>query len=332
MFFSDELNLNSPREIEEIRSFLKSFGVDYEIPDKTYVIRDKGEIVATGSASSNILKYFFVNSLYSGQGAISTVYNSLLEYIVQRNYSSYFVFTQPENLHIFKSIGLEEVYSTSRVLLLEGGFYSFDKWINEVKKQIGGKGGSRGSIVVNCNPMTLGHKYLITKALEEVDELIIFVVEEDLSEFPFSLRFNIIKSELKEEKRVKVVKGGPYIISRGTFPTYFIKQKDEMLDIYTELDASIFADKIAKNLSIDKRFIGSEPKDPVTLEYNKTLKKILEPKGIQVKIIQRLEHEGNPISASYVRELLHSGRLEEAKKLLPKSSIEKVIGNNANLT
>jgi len=59
MFFSDEINLNNPIEVEEIKSFLKIFNVDYDLPDKTYVIRDNGEIIATGSASGNILKYFF---------------------------------------------------------------------------------------------------------------------------------------------------------------------------------------------------------------------------------------------------------------------------------
>ncbi len=327
MFFSDQINLNNPRDLDEIRSFLKDWGVDYQIPDITYVIRDRGQIIATGSASGNILKYFFVKCEYRSQGAISIIYNSLLDYIIENGYSSYFVFTEPQNKGIFMSLGLKVVYSTSRVMLLEGGFYNFDKWINEVKEQIGEKKGIRGAVVVNCNPMTLGHRYLMTKALEEVDELIIFVVEEDLSEFPFKIRYNIVLNEFKDEKRIKVVKGGPYIISRGTFPTYFIKQKDEMLDIYTELDASIFAEKIGKDLSIDIRFLGSEPKDLLTLEYNKSLEKILESKGIQVKIIPRLEIEGRPISASYVRNLLNSGKLEEAKKFLPKSTIDQVIVN-----
>lgn len=322
MFFSDEINKNNPLEIEEIKSFLKIFNVEYDNPDVTYVIRDNGKIIATGSAQGNILKYFFARCDYAGQGAISIIYDSLLDYIFEEGYNSYFIFTTPNNKNIFESLGLKEVHSTESVLLLEGGFYNYQKWLKEIKETIGNKKGRRGAIIVNCNPMTLGHKYLMTKALDEVDELLIFVVEEDLSIFPFEDRYNIIVNEFKDEKKIKVLKGGPYIISRGTFPTYFIKQKDRMLEIYTELDAKIFAEKIAKDLSIDIRFLGSEPKDIVTSAYNNSLKEILEANRIEVKIITRIESKGNPISASYVRQLLKEEKLEEAYKLLPNSTIE----------
>lgn len=322
MFFSDELNINNPLEIEEIKSFLNIFGVEYDYPDKTFVIRDNGDIIATGSASGNILKYFFAKCTYSGQGAIGIIYNSLLEYIIEKGYNSYFVFTTPNNKNIFESLGLKEVYSTSSVMLLEGGFYNYNKWADGLIKEIGPKAGTRGAIIVNCNPMTLGHKYLMEKALQEVDELLIFVVEEDLSVFPFEARYNIIKSEFKNDKNVKVLKGGPYVISRGTFPTYFIKQKDKMLQIYTELDAKIFADKIAKDLQIDIRFLGSEPNDLVTLQYNNSLQEILQERNIGVKIVERKEHENKPISASYVRSLLKQDKIKEAFELLPQSTIE----------
>ena len=322
MFFSDKINKNNPLEVEEIKSFLKIFNVEYDSPDVTYVIRDGGKIIATGSAQGNILKYFFARCDYAGQGAISIIYDSLLDYIFEEGYTSYFIFTTPNNKNIFESLGLKSVHSTESVLLLEGGFYNYQKWVGGVKETIGDKKGRRGAIIVNCNPMTLGHKYLMETALDEVDELLIFVVEEDLSIFPFEDRYNIIVNEFKDEPRIKVLKGGPYIISRGTFPTYFIKQKDRMLEIYTELDAKIFAEKIAKDLSIDIRFLGSEPKDIVTNTYNNSLKGILEDNGIEVKIITRVESNGNPISASYVRQLLKKERFEEAYKLLPNSTIE----------
>ena len=138
---------------------------------------------------------------------------------------------------------------------------------------------------MNCNPMTLGHKYLIEKALEEVDDLLIFVVEEDKSVFPFEDRFNILKKELSHDDRISLIEGPLYHIPR-TFPTYFIKKKDEMLDIYTELDGKIFADKIAKDLEIDIRFFGSEPTDEVTLAYNQAMKEILTSRNIEIKIIE----------------------------------------------
>lgn len=321
MFFSDEINFNNAKDIEEIKLYLKTNNVDYDLPDKTFVIRDNGNIIATGSADGNILKYFFSKDEYQGQGLMGIIYNSLLNHLLESGYNNFFVFTTPCNKTIFQSLGLREVYSTGRVSLFEGGFYNYDKWIKGVQANIKSKSGTRGAMVVNCNPMTLGHKFLIDTALQQVDELLIFVVEEDSSIFPFSDRFSILERELQDYNRVTLIKSGPYIISRGTFPTYFIKKKDEMLDIYTELDGSIFAKKISKDLEIDIRFFGEEPIDLVTLNYNNTLKKILEDSSISVKIIERKQLDTTVISASYVRNLLKDNNIEEAYKYLPQATI-----------
>lgn len=321
MFFSDEINFNNAKDIEEIKLYLKTNNVDYDLPDKTFVIRDNGQIIATGSADGNILKYFYSKDEYQGQGLMGIIYNSLLNHLLESGFNSFFVFTTPCNKTIFQSLGLKEVYSTGRVSLFEGGFYNYDKWIKGVQANIKSKSRRRGAMVVNCNPMTLGHKFLIDTALEQVDELLVFVVEEDSSIFPFKDRYNIIKDELKDYQNVTVIKGGPYIISRGTFPTYFIKKKDEMLDIYTELDGSIFAKKIAADLEIDIRFFGEEPVDLVTLNYNNTLKKILEDSCISVEIIKRKQLNTTVISASYVRDLLKDNTIEEAYKYLPIATI-----------
>lgn len=322
MFFTDEINKNNEREIQEIREYLNKFDVVYDYPEKTYVIRDKGRIIATGSVDGNIMKYFFAEEEYQGQGTTLLIYNALLNYLIANNRPSFFIFTTPNNKTIFRSLGLKEVYSTDRVALFEGGFYNYQNWIDGVKAKLKEKSSKRGAIVMNCNPMTLGHKYLIEKALEEVDDLLIFVVEEDKSVFPFEDRFYILKKELSHDDRISLIEGGPYIISQGTFPTYFIKKKDEMLDIYTELDGKIFADKIAKDLEIDIRFFGSEPTDEVTLAYNQAMKEILTSRNIEIKIIERRKLKNNIISASRVRKLIKEDKLEEAFQYLPPSSIE----------
>ena len=50
-----------------------------------------------------------------------------------------------------------------------------------------------GSLNVNCNPFTRGHRYLIEEALKRVDHLFLFVVEEDASEFSFKDRYEMVK-------------------------------------------------------------------------------------------------------------------------------------------
>lgn len=316
MFFADELNLNNQNEVNELKNFLKSFRVAFEVPDKTYVIRKDGRIIATGSSERNILKYFFVDCTYSGQGAIASIFNELLEYILSQGYESYFVFTTPNNKSVFQSLGLSEVSATEKVILLEGGFYNIEKWMADTKREIGPKKGKRGAIVANCNPMTLGHKFLVTEALEYVDELLVFVVEEDLSVFPFEDRLAIVKEELKDFENVKVLKGGSYIISRGTFPTYFIKKKDDLLDVYTDLDATIFAQRIAKGLDINIRFLGTEDTDAVTNVYNRALMKVLDDYNIETTLIPRLKMGDKTVSATYVRQLIKEDKLEKSYRYL----------------
>lgn len=324
MFFSDEINKNNKMDIEDIGEFLNKFNVKYDFPEKTFVIRDKGTIISTGSIEGNVLKYFFTDCNYKGQGTISIIYNSLLNYLIEKGHVSYFVFTTPTNKELFSSLGLNPVYETRDVSLLEGGFYSYKSWIKSVKDSLNDKKNSdkvRGSIVMNCNPMTLGHVYLIEKAIEEVDELIIFLVEEDSSVFSFVHRWNIINQEFKNNKRIKIVPSGPYIISRATFPTYFLKEEDDKLDIYTRLDAGIFGEKIAKDLGIDIRFLGTEPTDLVTRTYNKNIRYVLEEFNIKVKVYDRKEFQGQIISASNVRKLLSKGQVKEAYNYTPKSTI-----------
>ncbi len=321
MFFSDEIYTRNENDVDEIKKYLASHGVNYDYPEKTYVIRDKGKIIATGSVDGNILKYFFTSEEYKGQGTMAIIFNSLLNYLIGKGIDSFFVFTTPDNKRIFKSMGLKEVHSTESVSLFEGGFYNYERWIDGIKKTIGQKQSTRGSIIMNCNPMTLGHKYLIDKALEKVDELIIFLVEEDKSIFPFEDRYSIIKEETKDYDGLKVLASGPYIISQATFPTYFLKEKDSMLEVYTELDGSIFANKIGSDLEIDKRFLGTEPEDMVTSQYNRSLKSILEENQIDVEIIERKKQNDDIISASKVRKLLKDNKLEEAFRYLPESTI-----------
>ena len=51
-----------------------------------------------------------------------------------------------------------------------------------------------GAIVMNCNPFTLGHRYLVEYAASQVEHLYIFAIEEDKSIFPFVDRFELIKA------------------------------------------------------------------------------------------------------------------------------------------
>jgi [citrate (pro-3S)-lyase] ligase len=79
------------------------------------------------------------------------------------------------------------------------------------------------------------------------------------------------------------------------------------------LDLLIFAKIVAKTLNIAKRFVGSEPLDPVTNFYNCQMKNFLPKYGIQVVELPRLSYYGEPVSASQVRNLIARGEYQKIK-------------------
>lgn len=185
--------------------------------------------------------------------------------------------------------------------------------------------GTIGSIVMNCNPFTYGHRYLIEQALLYVDFLIIFVVEEDKSEFSFGERFACVSEGVSDLKNIKVVPSGPFILSQMSFPEYFIKENSKHIKENAENDILFFAERVAPYLNITYRFVGEEPKDVVTNEYNLAMKHILPKHGIKLIEIPRKKFNGDVISASRVRRCLEDGDIEGLSYLVPESTI-KVLG------
>lgn len=180
-----------------------------------------------------------------------------------------------------------------------------------------------GAIVMNCNPFTLGHRYLIEYASQKCDRLYIFAVEEDLSYFPFDDRIELIRKGVSDLKNVTVLPSGKFIISRTTFPAYFEKEgstDDTIIDASSDIE--IFAEQIAPNLNISVRFAGEEPLDNVTRQYNAQMKMILPRYGIDFEIIPRKEINGEVVSASRVRRLLKEKNFAEIEKIVPKTTLE----------
>ena len=177
-----------------------------------------------------------------------------------------------------------------------------------------------GAIVMNCNPFTLGHRYLIEAASEQVDILYIFVVEEDKSYYKFEDRLEMVRRGTEDLKNVRVFPSGKYIISKETFAQYF--EKDQVITEVDDMDydVRIFGEVVADLLGITCRFVGEEPFDKVTREYNETMKRILPEYGIELIEIPRKEQDGTCISASRVRKYLEQGEEEKAYALLPEST------------
>lgn len=182
-----------------------------------------------------------------------------------------------------------------------------------------------GAVVMNCNPFTLGHRYLIEKALEQCDYLVIFAVEEDRSDFPFADRLRLIDEGVADLKNVVVIPSGRFVLSSLTFSEYFNKSEMQDRTIDTSLDVKVFAQEIAPCLNIKKRFAGEEPFDSVTRQYNESMRTILPEYNIEFVEIPRLELEGEVVSASCVRTLLKERNFDAIKTVVPETTFKYLL-------
>lgn len=205
-----------------------------------------------------------------------------------------------------------------KVILDEKAQKKLEKYIRQVKEcQRIEKGSSVGAIVMNCNPMTRGHLYLIEHARSKVDYLYIFVVQEDKSDFRFEERFAMVKQVTEQFENVIVVPSGEFVLSYATMPLYFEKEEKKEDTLDAAHDLTIFGEYVAKELGITKRFVGEELLDPVTRQYNEAMKRILPNYGIEVEEIKRLETDQGIISASAVRKWIKEDNWEAVKKFVP---------------
>jgi len=178
-----------------------------------------------------------------------------------------------------------------------------------------------GAIVMNCNPFTLGHRYLIEYAASKVTRLYIFVVEEDKSVFAFADRIQLVKQGTEDLANVTVLPSGKFIISQRTFAAYSSKEELQDTIIDPSMDVELFATKIAPTLNITVRFAGEEPLDNITRQYNDTMSRLLPRYGIRFDLIPRKEVNGEVISASRVRKLLEDQNFDEIAKIVPETTL-----------
>ena len=180
--------------------------------------------------------------------------------------------------------------------------------------------GQSAAIVMNANPFTLGHLHLAERAASENDTVHIFVVSEDASEFPFAVRWRLAQEGTAHLSNVVCHKSGPYIISRATFPSYFLPDAAAAAEGQARLDLAVFC-RIAQALGVTRRYVGEEPVSQVTNLYNTVMASELPKAGIACIIVPRKEWDGGVISASTVRRCLREGRMEELERLAPPSTL-----------
>jgi [citrate (pro-3S)-lyase] ligase len=317
---------NDSKKLKEVKKFLLAQGLKFDKDiEYTVALYDNNKIIATGSFEGKILKCIAVDESYKGMCICNTIISNLISEQYRRGNSHLFIYTKPKNYRIFTELGFYKIAEVpNKVVLLENNPCGIKNFIKKIKiKKISEKVIS--SVVVNCNPFTLGHKYLIEKTSRESDIVHVFVVSEDKSVFPFEVRYKLVEEGLKHLNNVILHKSENYIISSATFPSYFIKKQNEAVKTHCLLDIEIFTKYIVPALGINRRYVGEEPSCEVTKTYNDTMKEMLPKCNVQVIEVPRITFGGKITSASRVRELIKENNFLEVKSLVPDTTYKFLI-------
>lgn len=184
-----------------------------------------------------------------------------------------------------------------------------------------------GACIMTCNPFTKGHYHLIECASKQVDCLYVFVVGEDNFWISFEDRIEMVRRGTAALNNV-VVLPSSIMISRATFVNYFEKEIKQDVIIDAEKDIMIFRDYVAPTLGISKRFVGEEPSDNITRQYNQLLKRDL---GDVIEVVEiprkTTEGENEVISASSVRHYCEIGDWDRVEEMVPRSTSEYLRQN-----
>lgn len=348
------LSLNSVRR--RVEAFLAANGLRLAPLDRYVVVtrdEDGDEILAGGGLDGNVIKCVAVSESARSEGLMNILVSRLIAIAREEGRESVKAFTKPENEGIFKSLGFGLLASAPKAILMEngrGGLPEYRKYLESLARP-----GRNGAIVMNANPFTKGHRYLVEQAASLVDNLYVIVVKEDRSRFPYVERKAMIEAGCAGLDNVVVCEGSDYAISAATFPTYFLKKLDDATDTQIALDLDLFVNHIAKPLGVTVRFAGSEPEDALTRRYNELMAEILP--GTSVAVVRqdhqpdselvegsavrqarrpidfveipRLEQKGKPLSATSLRRTLDKGGFKEAMEYIPKSTVPYLVADLA---
>ena len=276
------------------------------------MLTESGILLGCGSLGGKVIRQVAVSPNAEGQDICARIVSALVQESVKRGVLDPFLFTKPQNARLFRSLGFYLVAKTADMVMLCRQRDALVRFLASLPRW---QEGVIGCVVCHANPFTRGHLHLIATASAQCDHMLVFVVAEEGGPFPAADRLSLVREGTAHLPNVTICSGGDFIVSRSTFPAYFLRD-EQSEDARCDLDLTLFARHIAPALHITRRFVGEEPFSPTTAAYNRRMKEILPTYGVSVTEIPRLEN----ISATAVRRLLAEGRLADIQLLVPETT------------
>ena len=342
-----QLNPSIPRQRRRIEQFLDDNGLRLDDVDYYAALVDEttDEIVAGGGLKGGVIKCVAVADGHKGEAVANQIVSHLIAHANADGHQCVKLFTKPQNRQMFESMSFRLLAEAPKAILMETGIGGIKRYSEELEREKGKVKSEKsncelyhlnpstpqpimppsGIIIMNCNPFTLGHRYLIEQAAQQVDTLYILVVREDCSMFGYDERKAMIVRGVAHINNVVVCDGSEYSISATTFPTYFLKSLSDASDTQMTLDIDLYRRHIAPALGATVRFVGTEPDDPLTRRYNELMKSMLP----DVREVARLEKNGVAVSASRVRKAIVENHLAQAARLVPPTTVPYIVAHMA---
>lgn len=308
--------------ISEVDALLQTEGIrrDANLDYTCAVCDEMGRVIATGSCFGNTLRCFAVSRTHQGEGLLNQVVSHLIEYQCGRGSLQLFLYTKAESAKFFADLGFYEIARVDGTLVfMENRRDGFPGYLRRLEKSR--RRGKSAAIVMNANPFTLGHQYLVETAAAACGTLHLFIVSEDASLVPFAVRKRLVQAGVAHLPNVICHDSGPYIISNATFPSYFLRDEAAVIDGHARLDIAVFT-KIAAALGITARYVGEEPTSVVTGAYNRVMCEELPKAGIECAVVPRKTAGGILISASTVRQCLQCSDWQTLRTLVPQTTYD----------
>lgn len=342
-----QLNPSIPRQRRRIEQFLGDNGLRLDDVDYYAALVDEttDEIVAGGGLKGGVIKCVAVADGHKGEAVANQIVSHLIAQANVDGHQCVKLFTKPQNQKMFESMSFRLLAEAPKAILMETGIGGIKRYSEELKSEKGKVKSEEsngklhhlnpspqqpimpqsGIIIMNCNPFTLGHRYLIEQAAQQVDTLYILVVREDCSMFGYDERKAMIVRGVAHINNVVVCDGSEYSISATTFPTYFLKCLSDASDTQMTLDIDLYRRHIAPALGVTVRFVGTESDDPLTRRYNELMKSMLP----DVREVARLQQGGVAVSASRVRKAIVENHLAQAARLIPPTTVPYIVAHLA---
>lgn len=319
---------DNPKLQPEVAAFLRSCDLELDANIADFVtVRAGKRLVACAGMGENVIKCVAVSSELRGQNITLRLISDVTNLAADMGRYQLFLYTKPENVETFASCGFYPLVEMPGVIaLMENSPVGLSRYCKGLAAQRQ-DGQKIGSIVMNANPFTFGHQYLAQTAADECDWLHVFVVGENSSLITYEDRYALVSDGLKHLPRTTVHPGSIYMISKATFPSYFLKDRGIVDQCHTALDLIIFREHVAPALGITHRFVGTEPFCPVTRKYNQDMQRWLmhEPSAAPAVMVVELERKQQSecaISASEVRRCLRADNFEHMAQLVPQATID----------